>query len=281
MLTSSRWSRISLFTLLLGVPVAAACTNGLVEIDPQPLGDAGVLADGAITTTPTPTTTATATGEPAPTPAPSPADASANADGATPQGTTLPIPSFDAGPGWCGDGPALSETTLDVAFGGGWRGPGAPQQLCTQADVDALKALFKASTSVKFEDVKTALGATCASCAFRPASGTTWGPFVESSGGGTYANYASCFALATNTPCARDLAYYQACLDTSCEDAVCGSSQATRTCMKTAGTSQCQTFATALKQSCGSKLDEIDRQCGNIFQVISATCGGGLDAAVP
>lgn len=192
-------------------------------------------------------------------------------------------PEEDAGEpasGVCPKDGDVTEQDVQGAFDGPWKGPGAPKNVCTQTDIDKVRALFKASQSVTFKDMKAALSANCASCVFTPNSAATWGMLVEFTDG-VYQNYAACYAVATNDGCGKNLAYFDICLNAVCDEADCGSTQAVSACQKKAAAAGCKTFTQGVQTSCGDNgLTTIDEKCGNIFQLMAVTCGGGLDAGL-
>lgn len=186
----------------------------------------------------------------------------------------------DAGTsGTCPKAGDVTVADVQQAFDGAWKGPGAPKNVCTQTDIDALKKLFVGSNNVKFADMRQALSGACQSCVFTPSTATTWGPLVDFSGG-VYQNYAACYAAVTNDECGKDLAYSDVCLDAVCDETDCGSPQAQQACTKKAMNAGCKTFTVGIQQSCGANLDKLDAQCGNLFQLVAVTCGGGAGSAI-
>ncbi len=253
---------------------ALACTTVVEEVTVT--SDAGPRVDAS---SPKPSPTGDAASTPTPTPEPPP---SSTADAGK---KDAPLqPTIDAGPPTCGLGGSVTTADVEQAFNGPWKGPGAPKNVCTQADIDALKQLFATANSVKFTDIKAAVTATCGACVFTSEASATWGPLVEFQDG-TYQNYAACYATVSNNTCGQNLAYSDICFEAVCDDAACGSAQAKQTCIRQAVSNQCSTFTTGIQQSCGANLDSLDAKCGNLFQLIGVTCGGGigstLDAAAP
>jgi hypothetical protein len=188
----------------------------------------------------------------------------------------------DAGtdPGVCPKPGDVTEADVQQAFSGPWKGPGAPKNVCSQTDLDKVKALFGGAASVKFADVKAALSANCASCVFTPNTAATWGMLVEFSDG-VYQNYAACYGAVTNDNCGKGLAYLDICTNALCDEADCGSAQAVTACSRKAVSGGCKSFATSVTTACGQDgLAKIDAQCGNIFQLMAVTCGGGTDAGL-
>jgi len=191
-----------------------------------------------------------------------------------------PEPEADAGPSVCPKDGDVTEADVQGAFDGPWKGPGAPKNVCNQTDIDKVRALFKASSSVTFADMKSNLSAGCASCVFTPNTAANWGMLVEFTDG-VYQNYAACYAVATNDGCGKNLAYFDICLNAVCDEADCGSTQAVSACQKKAAAAGCKTFTQGVQTSCGDNgLTTIDDKCGNIFQLMAVTCGGGLDAGL-
>lgn len=194
---------------------------------------------------------------------------------------------IDGGAGVCTGQGSFTVADAEQALGGGWKAPAPPSAACSQADLDAAKALFAAPAgSVTFTALENALGAGCRSCVFTPSTAASWGPFVRFSDG-VYTNYAACFAVATNAACARDVTHHDLCIASVCSEDDCGSMQATTACSRKASNSgACKAITTSIQQDCGdSGLEAMEAQCGNIFQVMAMTCGGGaasaLDAGVP
>lgn len=169
----------------------------------------------------------------------------------------------------------VTEADVEQAFSGPWKRPATPANVCTQADVDKVKALFAQNPSVKFAELKSAMSDACGSCVFTPNTANAWGTLVEFSDG-IYQNYASCYAQVTNADCGKNLAYFDICLNAVCDEGDCGSQQATQACTRKAASGGCKTFTQGVQTSCGEGgLDAIDKQCGNIFQLMAVTCGGG------
>lgn len=173
----------------------------------------------------------------------------------------------------------VTEADVQQAFNGPWKGPGAPKNVCTQQDVDKVKALFKSSQQVKFADIQSALSANCASCVFTPNTAATWGPLVQFQDG-YYQNYASCYAIASNDNCGKNLAYSDICLNAVCDETDCGSQQAQQACIKKAINDGCKTFSAGISSACGNDLTSLDNSCGNLFQLMGVVCGGGLDGGI-
>lgn len=196
-----------------------------------------------------------------------------------------PLPGEDEempGPLECPRTGIVTETDVQQAFDGPWKGPGIPPAACSQADLDALKTLFKSSSNVQFKQIKDALGATCATCAFTASSAATWGPFVDFADG-TYVNYGACYATIAGDACGRNVSYFDVCTNALCDEAECGSQQAVASCSRTVATAGggCATFTAGIQTSCGS-LDAVDAACGSVFQLLATVCGGGqLDAGSP
>ncbi len=185
----------------------------------------------------------------------------------------------DTGPEVCPKPGDVTEADVQQAFDGPWKGPGAPKNVCTQQDIDKVKALFAGSQQVKFTDIQGALSQTCAACVFTPNSAANWGPLVQFSDG-YYQNYAACYAIASNDNCGKNLAYFDICTNAVCDETECGSQQAVSACVKKAVSGGCKTFAAGIQSGCGSALDTLDAQCGNLFQLMGAVCGGGLDGGI-
>jgi hypothetical protein len=160
---------------------------------------------------------------------------------------------------------------------GPWKAPSAPRTDCTQADLDQVKALFQQNPGVKVAALKSAMSASCGSCVFTQNTDANWGTFVEFTDG-IYENYGACYAHVTNADCAKNLAYLYVCLNGVCDEASCGSTQAARACSRSAAAGGCKTFTNAASTACGQgAFDAIDPKCGNIYQLMAVTCGGGVN----
>lgn len=230
-----------------------------------PKTDAAPQPDPTPTAAPTSTTTAP------------PSVADAGKKPSNPADASI-LPPIDPGDPVCPRGGDVTELDVQQAFNGPWKAPSAVQNVCTQTDLNKVKTLFQSSTSVTFTALKSALAPSCASCVFTPDSASGWGMLVEFTDG-VYQNYASCYAHATNASCAKNLAYFDICLNAVCDEADCGSSQAVRSCNTKASTGGCSTFSQSVNTACGQTgLDTIDSKCGNIFQLMAVTCGGGVNS---
>ena len=90
-----------------------------------------------------------------------------------------------------------------------WKPPGPSLNVCTQANIDALKVILNAGSGLLSTrdgvKIKAALGAACSSCAFSPAmTSTTWKPFVETGYNDWIANFlSSCFAIRGGNACGK------------------------------------------------------------------------------
>lgn len=191
----------------------------------------------------------------------------------------------ETGPATCPPTTPIAATDLTK-----WEPPAAVQDVCTQANVDALKAAFKASTtgSVKFADIKTTLGATCSACVFSPLNtdgGLTpnWSVFVET-GTGAYDNRtASCFARLKDETCGRTRSNFEFCLRAACKMPDCATDADVKTCKTKAQSGACKAITDAYVAACPNESELLDA-C-NIYASIGVSCSGGpdggLDAAAP
>jgi hypothetical protein len=186
-------------------------------------------------------------------------------------------PVVDSGPAVCP--PTDPITAADLSA---WMPPPPVQDVCNQANIDALKAAFNASTTgVKYTDIKTALGTDCSACVFSPLAeadgGATpnWSIFVETNGGAIDNREGSCFARLSDTNCGKNRYLFEACLRAACTSADCGSDSAVTACKKAVQNGACKDITTAYVAACPNETALLD-QC-NTYSSIAYGCSGGLD----
>lgn len=190
-------------------------------------------------------------------------------------------------------GPAVCPTTTPIVAADltKWEPPPAVQaSACTQGDVDALKAAFKASTTgtVKYSEIKTALGTMCSACVFSPLStdagaSTTWSVFVETGTGALDNRTASCFARLKDETCGRTRSQFEACLRKACTATDCPTDATLKMCKQKVQMGACKTITDAYVAACPNETELLDA-CG-LYASIGLSCAGaldgGIDAAAP
>lgn len=158
-----------------------------------------------------------------------------------------------------------------------WKAPTAFQNVCTQANIDDLKNLFKnapAGSGVKYADIKTALGAACAGCAFSPIGGANWQVFVEDKAGAIDNRTGSCFAQRSGVACGKARFRWESCLDTACDPVDCVTPSAQQACLQKAQKGACSGLTTDYAAACPNEAADLP-PCGNIFGSIATSCSGG------
>jgi hypothetical protein len=184
-------------------------------------------------------------------------------------------------------GPAICPTTTPIAVAdlAAWQPPAAVQNVCDQGDVDALKAAFKASTtgSVKFTDIKTALGAECSACVFSPLAtdaGATpnWSVFVETGTGALDNRTASCFARLKDETCGRTRSQFEFCLRKACPATDCPTPAEVTKCKQDVQNGACKDITDAYVAACPEESDLLDA-C-TVYTSITLSCSGGADGGV-
>jgi hypothetical protein len=175
-------------------------------------------------------------------------------------------------------------TAADIEKQLNWLPPVAVQSVCTQQNVDDLKALFKSApaTGVAFTDINTKLGATCAACAFTTDKNTTnWGPFAKYDGKAAVQNESgSCFAQIKDPACGKARFEWETCLDIACPVADCGADKQ-QACFpkayKVGGA--CKAITDAYVAACPDEAGLI-AACGSTFKSLAVNCAGGPDAGI-
>lgn len=185
-------------------------------------------------------------------------------------------------------GPATCPPTTPIAAADltKWQPPGPIQDVCTQPNIDALKAAFKASTTgtVKYTDIKTALGAPCSACVFSALNTDggvtpTWSVFVEGTTGGAFDNRtASCFARLQDETCGRTRSQFEFCLRAACKMPDCATDADLKKCKSTAQSGACKTITDAYVAACPKETELLDA-C-TIYSSIAISCSGGTDGGI-
>lgn len=185
-------------------------------------------------------------------------------------------------------GPVVCPTTTPIAAGDltKWEPPAAVDSPCTQPNLDDLKAAFKASPtgSVKFTEIKTALGTACAACVFSPVTldggaNPHWSVFPETMPGSAYDNRtASCFARLKDEACGRGRSQFEFCLNAACKKPDCATDALLKTCKQKVQSGACKAITTAYVAACPMET-ELLAAC-NIYSSIALSCGGGADAGL-
>jgi hypothetical protein len=184
-------------------------------------------------------------------------------------------PDPDAGPATCPSTATITAASIQASFT--WKSPGGAQAVCNQANLDALNALFtKGGGSAAYSEIKTAIGATCAACAFSKATATKWGLFLEdASGTVVYDNsHAACESIIDTAACAKADAEYNTCLDTACAD--CADQATTDACYPKAGKVACKAVGDAAATACTADAT----LCDNTVSILAVVCGGGPDGGL-
>jgi hypothetical protein len=175
-------------------------------------------------------------------------------------------------------------TAADIEKQLNWLPPAAVQSVCTQANIDDLKALFKSApaTGVAFTDINTKLGATCAACAFSNDKSTTnWQVFAKFDGKSAVQNESgSCFAQIKDAACGKARFEWETCLDIACPETDCGADKR-QACFpkayKVGGA--CKAITDAYVAACPDEQGLIDA-CGTTFKSLAVSCAGGPDAGI-
>jgi hypothetical protein len=184
-------------------------------------------------------------------------------------------------------GPAVcpGDTPITAADLTKWEPPLPIQNVCTQENLDALKAAFKASTtgSVKFTEIKTALGAACTACVFSPLQtdgGATpnWQVFVETGTGAIDNRTASCFARLKDETCGRTRSQFELCLRTACKMPDCATDADVTACKKKVQSGACKAITDSYVAACPNEQELLDA-C-TIYSSITLSCSGGADGGV-
>ncbi len=182
----------------------------------------------------------------------------------------------------CPSGSATNQiTAADIEAQLKWLPPAPVQTVCTQQNIDDLKALFKSAPAgggVKFADIKTSLGTACAACAFSPIKGPTWQIFVEDTAGAIDNRTGSCFAQLENADCGKKRFQWESCLDAACPETDCGKDKV-QACTQKSQKGACKDLTDSYAKACPNEGDILPL-CGNIFSAIAVSCSGGRDAGI-
>lgn len=196
-----------------------------------------------------------------------------------PAGDAGTVQANDAG-GVCPTTATITAADIDAQVK--WKAPAAPQNVCTQQNIDALKALFSGSAGAKYADIKIALGASCASCAFSPMTGANWQVFAEDGIGAIDNRTGSCFAQRAGGACGPRYGAVcgharfrvETCLDSACPQTDCGSPAAVQACRVKAMKGACKSIVDAYAVACTNEADLI-KHCDNLYDSIATSCSGG------
>ena len=174
--------------------------------------------------------------------------------------------------------PDMSKAVTVADIGLTWVAPGAPQSVCDQSNLDALKAVFAAGKgSAKYSDIEKSLGATCAACVFTPVKGARWGLIIKDGANIAGDNsQGSCNAQYSDNACGKASFEADACADLACPQQECTDQSA---CQKKAFAAKgpCATFAAGYRSACTKDIGDV---CDNFIKTIVASCGGGGDAGL-
>ena len=211
----------------------------------------------------------------------------------TPETSTIPDAKLDtkaketepdeaSGPASCPTLTPITEAEVEAQIK--WLPPVPSQTVCTQPDIDSLKALFKSATpgkGIAFADIKKSLGATCSACAFSPIAGPNWQVFVEDKAGAIDNRTGSCFAQLENVECGRKRFNWESCLNAACPTADCADAtgKVPSKCKQNAQKAACKDLTTAYAKACPNETTILPI-CGNIFSAITVSCSGGLDSGI-
>ena len=160
-----------------------------------------------------------------------------------------------------------------------WVAPGAPQNVCNQADLDALKAVFDAGKgSAKYSDIEKSLGATCGPCVFTAVKGARWGMIIKDGANPVADNsLGACFGALSTAECGKARFEIDSCLDIACPQSDCGTD--TSACNTKALKGACKSFVTPYTTACPDETALLTN-CANFVRIIEITCGGGADGGL-
>ncbi len=206
-----------------------------------------------------------------------PADAGNLADDATePDGALRDAArkdGDDAAPG-CPSTTPITEAEVDALAS--WKAPSAFQNVCTQKNVDDLKALFKASLGeVTAPDVRAALGAACAACAVSKGTDPTWQVIVENGSSTINNGLGSCLAIRDGNACGQAAFRLETCVGLACPVASCGGSGSEVQCATAAQKGACLALNDAYVATCPGSVGADFSICSNVFGALATVCAGG------
>lgn len=180
--------------------------------------------------------------------------------------------------------PSTTEiTAADIEMTFKWVAPKPIQNVCTQKNLDDLKALFvKGMGGAKYTEIKTTLGANCAACAFSKKDAANWQLFVEDGIGFISNSTASCLATVENAACGKAAFEFDICLRSVCSQADCGMDQtAISACQKKAVKGACKKLSTDFGTACGANLQaDLTDKCTGPVADLAVVCGGGPDGGL-
>lgn len=180
------------------------------------------------------------------------------------------------GPQTCPTPDPVTAADIDMAIK--WAPPAAVQSVCTQQNIDDLKALFvKGMGKAKYADIKTSLGTTCSACVFSKDTAANWQVLVENATMGTFNNGVySCVAQSDGAKCGKAFFQAETCFKVVCPEDTCTDQDG---CATKAGKGACKALVAAANQECPDLAGSIDK-CGGILDAIVASCAGGPDAGI-
>ena len=198
-----------------------------------------------------------------------------------------------AGPGDAGDGsaqdgnaadaePARCPSTQPVVvadIGLTWVAPGPAREVCTQADLDALRTVFgSGSGAATYADIEKVLSFACRPCVFTNVVGPRWGMIIKDGAKIVADNtLGACFGVLSTPECGEMRFQIDACLDIACPQAACGTN--TESCNTKALVGACKSFLDRYAAACPDERTLLE-QCGNFLRTTEVTCGGGADAGL-
>jgi hypothetical protein len=193
----------------------------------------------------------------------------------TPPKETGPIDEPETGPSTCPSTDPITAADIGLT----WVAPGAIQNVCTQQNLDDLKALFDAGKgSAKYTDIEKSLGATCGPCVFTAAKGARWGMIIKDGANIVADNsLGACFGVVGSAECGKARFEIDSCLDIACPQTDCGTD--TSACNQKALKGACKSFIAPYTTACPDEQTLIDT-CTNFVRIIEVTCGGGPDAGL-
>ncbi len=286
-------NRAFFFLVACGVVVAAVNCGGTASSEERgcPCSDGLVCCEAASICLPP--------GAACPAPAP-PLGADAAPDQGQPDATSpscgpLPVepPPADAGApdsGGAQDGGALSRcpstvpiTAAEIDARAAWKPPAAPQNVCGQKEINALKSAFKSSSNgLAFTDIQAALGAACSACVFSSSTASNWQLFVGDAAGRIDNGLASCMTQerggacgpSYGAVCGKARFRVEGCLDLACPGDECSDGSGVTGCYAKASKGACKPVLDAYAVACPDEPKLIDA-CENPLQQIAASCSGG------
>jgi hypothetical protein len=203
------------------------------------------------------------------------------------------VPEKEAGDVEAPDtGPAKCPTTTPITAADvtpKWQPPPAVQTVCTQQNIDALKAAYKSSTNgnVSFSIVRTSLGVPCSDCVFSQlttndgGTATTWSVFVENDADAGTAidnRTASCLGRRAGDACGNARHQFETCLRLGCKSTDCVSAASITQCKKDVQSGACKTLTADYMAACPNE-PALATEC-NLFASIAYGCAGGADAGI-